>query len=63
MILEETEDPKKEKEAMLLLYQVDQEPAFNALGFFSIDRSTLTSLLGTILTYLIVLVQFDQPAS
>ena len=63
MILEETEDPKKEKEAMLLLYQVDQESAFNALGFFSIDRSTLTSLLGTILTYLIVLVQFDQPAS
>lgn len=36
------------------------ECPFSALGFFNIERSTLTSLVSTILTYLIILVQFEQ---
>ena len=42
---------------------IGAEPPFQALGFFNISRSTLTSLLGTILTYLIVLVQFKQSST
>jgi hypothetical protein len=49
-------------EAMLLIYEIDREEPFHAFGFFNIERSTLTSLVGTILTYLIVLVQF-QPST
>ena len=30
---------------------------FTALGFYTIDRSTLTATLGTILTYCIILFQ------
>ncbi len=30
------------------------------LGFFTVNRSTLTGLLSTIITYLIILIQFDQ---
>ena len=47
-------------EAMLMIYEIDREQPFHALGFFYVERSTLTSLVGTILTYLIVLVQFAQ---
>ena len=48
------------REAMYLMFEIDREQPFTALGFFNIERSTLTSLVGTILTYLIVLVQFEQ---
>ncbi len=32
----------------------------SALGFFTVNRSTLTGLFSTIITYLIILIQFDQ---
>ena len=38
---------------------VELEEPFTALGFFNIERSTLTSLLSTILTYLIIILQFE----
>ena len=38
---------------------VEKEPPFSALGFFSVDRTTLTAELGTILTYFIILLQAD----
>ena len=42
--------------------EIDREQPFTALEFFNVERSTLTSLVGTVLTYLIVLVQFQQSA-
>ena len=45
-----------------IIYNIKLEEPFTASGFFGIDLSTLTSLASTILTYLIVLVQF-QPSS
>ena len=30
------------------------------MGYFAVSRGTLTGLLSTILTYMIILVQFDQ---
>jgi hypothetical protein len=31
-----------------------------ALGFFGVNRGTLTGMLSTILTYMIILIQFNQ---
>jgi 7tm Chemosensory receptor len=36
----------------------DLEP--NALGFFGVNRGTLTGMFSTILTYMIILIQFNQ---
>ena len=55
---------RKEKEKVLyLIFEINQEGPFTALGLFSIELSTLTSLFSTILTYLIVLVQFNPPGN
>jgi hypothetical protein len=34
-------------------------PQLHAMGFFTINRTTFTSVLGTIVTYLIILIQFE----
>ena len=53
----------EEKEnVMFLISDIKEEGPFTALGFFNIECSTLTSLVSTILTYLIVLVQFQPTA-
>ena len=41
-----------------LIRQIELATTFDALGFFKIELSTLTSLGSTILTYLIILAQF-----
>ena len=52
---------RDEKEKVLyLIIEIKEEEPFTALGFFRIERSTLTTILLTILTYLIVLVQFQS---
>lgn len=43
---------------VLALFTENCVPKFTAAGFFSISRHTILSLLGTILTYTIILVQF-----
>ena len=50
-----------EKETVLLLmYVISQEGPFTALGFFSIELNTLTSIISTTVTYLVILVQFQE---
>ena len=51
---------QEEKRLVDLIYQVQEESPFTALGFFDVDRSTLTSILATSATYIIILLQFDQ---
>ena len=41
----------------VMINEVENCTKFSALGFYTIDRSTLTATLGTILTYFIVLYQ------
>ena len=55
----------KDKDIEKLICKLEAEGPFNALGFFDIECSTLTTLVSTIVTYLVVLVQFEptQPAS
>ena len=43
-----------------IIGKVQDETPFSAYGFFNIERSTLTTMMATILTYLIILVQFDE---
>ena len=49
-----------DKIALNLIAEIEAETPFTALGFYSIEKSTLTSLLSTIVTYLIIVIQFKQ---
>jgi len=60
-----SDDQTKEVIAQLIDL-VNETPPFTALGLFDVNRSTLTSIFGTILTYLIITIQFQmdsQPKS
>ena len=56
-------DDKHTKSIKRLVSKVCDEDPFSALGFFIIDRSMLTSLAANILTYLIILIQFNAPTT
>ena len=45
--------------SLMLQEQMKDEGPFDALGYFTVDKSTLTAAVGTIFTYLIILIQFD----
>ena len=49
----------KEKIRMLrnMIEEIQECSPFSALGFYAIDRSTLSATLGTVLTYFIILFQ------
>ena len=42
-----------------LIENIKEEEPFSALGFFNVDKTSVTALLGTIITYNIILVQFN----
>ena len=42
-----------------LIRTIEEETPFSANGFFNIDRSILTAIAGAVLTYLIILIQFE----
>ena len=52
-------DPNAEKIIADIVHQIEEETPFTALGFFNVERTTLTSLVATILTYLIIMKQFE----
>ena len=56
-------DDKHTKSIKRLISKVCDEEPFSALGFFIIDQSMLTSLAANILTYLIILIQFNSPTT
>ena len=47
------------KEILVLIQKIKEQSPFTALGFFSVDRSTLMAELGTVLTYFVILIQAD----
>ena len=51
----------KNMEMAALSNETDAEGPFYALGYFEIEKSTLTTLISTIVTYLLVIVQL-KPA-
>ena len=48
----------KEEGIDVIIYIIEAEQPFTAYGFFNVDRSLLSSIFGTILTYLIILLQY-----
>ena len=53
----------KNPEIAVLYNETEAEGPFHALGFFEIEKSTLTSLTSTIVTYLLVMVQFNDSSN
>ena len=45
---------------MNIIENIQDETPFTASGLFNVDRSTLTVISGAVLTYLIILIQFDD---
>ena len=45
---------------MNIIENIQDETPFTASGFFNFDLSTLTAITGATLTYLIILLQFDD---
>lgn len=41
------------------LYAQHFLPVFNAVGFFSLDKTAISAFIGTVATYFIVVVQFN----
>ena len=54
-----TGDIQEAKEMLALIQRIEEQAPFSALGFFTVDRTTLMAEVGTILTYFVVLVQAD----
>ena len=52
-------DRRGKKKLLMLIQNVEREEPFTAFGLFSVNNSTLSGVLGTIATYIIVLVQFN----
>ena len=43
----------------MLMEKIKDEGPFDALGYFEADKTTLTAAVGTVATYLIILIQFN----
>ena len=43
-----------------LIAEMEAETPFSAWGYYNIEKTTLTSLLSIIVTYIIILIQFKQ---
>ncbi len=43
-----------------LIAEMESETPFSAWGYYDIEKTTLTSLLSIIVTYIIILIQFKQ---
>jgi hypothetical protein len=45
-------------ELVILYLKINEEGALSGMGFFPVDKSTMCTMVGTILTYLLILVQY-----
>ena len=50
-------EENRRPEVLMLLDDVEQTGYFSALGFFEVNRGLLVAILGTVLTYFIILYQ------
>ena len=61
--LKETAEDIKDiddEDRRLLLRDIDNLKPLSPYGLFSVERSTLTTMMSTSITYLIILIQFKQ---
>ena len=43
-----------------IISEIEREAPFKALGLFSVDLTTLTSIVSTAMTYIVIMVQFED---
>ena len=55
----ETVDEKVSRKYLMLIQKIENEGPFTAMDFFNVDKSLVTGALSTIITYLIILIQFN----
>ena len=48
------------RKVMNIIENIQDETPFTASEFFNVDLSTLTAIAGATLTYLIILIEFDD---
>ena len=44
---------------LVLIQEIESEGPFTALDFFNVDRPLVTTAFSTVVTYLIILIQFN----
>ena len=55
-----TDEAKVKDECTILLRELDDLEPFTACGFFNVDKGALVSVLSTVLTYFVILIQTVQ---
>ena len=60
-LLEEIKLESGERKSLnILIMKIAREKPISGYGLFQMDRTTLTSMISVVLTYLIILIQFKQ---
>ena len=60
LTLMESADLREREQIRLLIKEIENVQPFNGNGYFTITKSTLTSMASTSITYLIILLQFRK---
>ena len=55
----ETVDTEMTRKYLVLMHNIENEGPLTALDFFAVDKSLVTAAFATVVTYLIILIQFD----
>ena len=55
----ETVEEDMRHKYLMLIQMMEKEGPFTALVFFVVDKSLVTATVSTVVTYLIILLQFD----
>ena len=48
-----------ERTYQILIQRIESEGPFTALDFFNVDRALVTTTFSTVVTYLIIMIQFN----
>ena len=51
---------KDARRPQIIINEIEQETPFTAVGFFYVGKPTLMTIAGAIVTYIIILIQFDD---
>ena len=55
----ETADTMMTQKYLMLIHNIENEGAMTALDFFVVDKFLVTAAISTVVTYLIILIQFN----
>ena len=50
---------RKKEQLEIEVWSMDKEGTFNGLGMFEVTMSTMSTFLSTLMTYLVIMIQFQ----